>query len=222
VAGEVLLTGSAGRIGTALRRHLPDVPWRGVDLRDGVDLAEPRAAEAAVRGCEAVVHLAGNPDSRASYDELRRPNLDAATRVMEASAAAGVRRLVFASSIHVSGEGRPAGPEAPVRPCCAYGATKAFGEALARHVGEASGMSVVCLRIGWFRETIEGVSALPPQRRGEAVTGRDLARLVALALARDVGFAIVYATSGWPGGPYDRTGAQEILGYRPIDGGHQT
>jgi len=222
VAGEVLLTGSAGRIGTALRRLLPDVPWRGADLREGIDLADPATAEAAVRGCRAVVHLAANADQHAGYDALRRPNLDAAASVIGAAARAGVSRLVFASSVHVSGEGRPAGPEAPVRPCCVYGATKAFGEALARHHAEGDGMSAVCLRIGWFRETPAEVMALPPERRGEAVTARDLARMVSLALTSDVRFAIVYAVSGWPRGPYDRTGARDILGYRPLDGEHQT
>jgi nucleoside-diphosphate-sugar epimerase len=222
VAEEVLLTGSSGRIGTALRRLLPHVPWRAADLREGLDLADPGVAEAAVRGCRAVVHLAANPSQHAGYEELRRPNLDAAARVMGAAARAGVARLVFASSVHVSGEGRPAGPEAPVRPCCPYGATKAFGEALARHHADADGMATVCLRIGWFRETPEAVAALPPERRGEAVTARDLARLVDLSLTREVGFAILYAVSGWPGGPYDLTRAREILGYRPQDGEHQT
>lgn len=222
MARVVLLTGSAGRIGGALRRLLPGVPWRPADLREGVDLADPGVAEAAVRGCEAVVHLAGDPRPRASYEALRRPNLDAAANVLDAAARGGVRRLVFASSVHVSGEGRPAGPDAPVRPCCAYGATKAFGEALARHHADASGMSVLCVRIGWFQEGPDEVAALPAGRRGEAVTARDLARLVALALDRDVGFGIVYAASGWPGGPYDLTGARDLLGYRPLDGGHQT
>ena len=170
-----------------------------------------------------MVHLAGDPRPRASYEALRRPNLDAAANVLGAAARGAVRRLIFASSVHVSGEGRPVGPDAPVRPCCVYGATKAFGEALARHHADASGMSVLCVRIGWFQEGPDEVAALPPERRGEAVTARDLARLVALALDRDVGFGIVYAASGWPGGPYDLTGAARACSeYRPLDGGHQT
>ena len=78
------------------------------------------------------------------------------------------------------------------------------------------------MRIGWFQETPDDVAALPPERRGEAVTPGDLARLVALGLEREVGFGIVYAVSGWPGGPYDLSGARDLLGYRPRDGVHQT
>jgi NAD+ dependent glucose-6-phosphate dehydrogenase len=172
-----------------------------------------------VGGCRAVVHLAGNPDQRATYEELRGPNLDAAANILEAALGAGVRRLVFASSIHVSGVGRPAGPDCPVRPCCLYGASKAFGEALTRRVAD-EGVSAICLRIGGFVPDAAAVSELlPPAERNGAITARDLAQLVRLALDAELDFGIFYAISAWRDAVVDLTAATEVLGYRPLDGG---
>jgi hypothetical protein len=65
----------------------------------------------------------------------------------------GVRRVVFASSVHAKsvyeGLGRwPIDPAWPPAPCCAYGATKAFDEALAGVYAYRSAMSLIGLRLG--------------------------------------------------------------------------
>ena len=216
--GPVLMTGSSGRVGTLLLPHMDGVDIRTADLRDGVDLSRQRGARRAVRGCSAIVHLAGNPHPDATHKELRRPNVDAVARVFEAAVSEGVGKVVFASSAHVTGLDEPASPDTPVRPCCAYGASKAYGEALGRLYAERAGISVICLRVGWVLEE-ERIRALAPERRLGTVTPRDLAQIVRLALASDIGFGIYYATSGWPGSPYDIGSARAELGYRPVDGG---
>lgn len=218
----MLVTGSAGRIGTALTAELSDLPLRGADLREGVDLTDPEAARRAVAGCDAVVHLAANPDERASWEALRGPNVDAAVHVLAACAEEGVRRVVFASSVHATGDGRPAGPETPPRPGNLYGVTKAFGETLARHHVEAGHFTAVCLRIGWFRATVAEAAALPEPLRSRSVTGRDLAALVRAALVADVDFEIAYGVSAWEGSPYDIAGTRRRLGDRPRDGAAAT
>jgi NAD dependent epimerase/dehydratase family len=65
----------------------------------------------------------------------------------------GVRRVVFASSIHVTGfypAGRPTSPTDPVRPDTWYGVSKVYGEAVGRLYADKHGLSVVCLRLGGF------------------------------------------------------------------------
>ena len=67
----------------------------------------------------------------------------------------GVKRVVFASTNHVTGlyeeEGMYTTPEMPVRPDSLYGASKAFGESLGRYYVDRYGLEVVCLRIGSFQ-----------------------------------------------------------------------
>jgi uronate dehydrogenase len=72
-AGPVLVTGGAGRIGTALRVGLPEHGW-AVRIADVVPVSEPRPGEEhrvadatdlpamleAATGAAAVVHLAGH------------------------------------------------------------------------------------------------------------------------------------------------------------------
>src|SRR5438105_1703076 len=100
-AGAVLLTGSAGRIGTALRRELGDrFAFRCVDVKPtpGVpealmaDLADPEAARRAVAGCWGIVHLAAEPDDGPYYEEIRPRNLDATYNLFEAARKAGVKK----------------------------------------------------------------------------------------------------------------------------------
>ncbi|RKN41328.1 UDP-glucose 4-epimerase GalE [Streptomyces hoynatensis] len=99
-----------------------------------------------------VVHLAARKQVAESVAEpLRyyRENVHGLTVLLEAVAAAGVRRFVFSSSAAVYGQAPASGlvteqtPCAPVNP---YGETKLAGEWLVRAAGRAHGIATVCLR----------------------------------------------------------------------------
>ena len=122
---RVLVTGAAGFIGrvvTACLRAEGDevVAYdRAVESADGItDLARVRSA---ADGCEAVVHLAakvGLGVGIADIDDYARQNDLGTAVVLRAGAEAGIRRLVFASSMVVYGEGayhcRQHGPVRPL------------------------------------------------------------------------------------------------------------
>ena len=96
-----------------------------------------------------------------------RSNIVGAYHVFEAARIAGVTRVIFASSgatvsgwerepplsalvagrYDEAGTIRPLTHETPLRPSGLYGASKVWGEALARHYADAHGLSVICLRI---------------------------------------------------------------------------
>jgi uronate dehydrogenase len=198
--GLVLLTGSQGLIGTALRERLPGFGWqlRGFDRVAGADvvgeLADPAALDAAMAGVEAVVHLAGQP-TEAPWPTIRESNIEGCFQLFEAARRAGLRRVVFASSNHAVGfTPRGSGeltPDTPPRPDTLYGVSKVFGEALGRYYRDRYGFQVACLRIGTFGDR-------PPDRRGLAtwLSPDDCAQLVDRCLrSPELGYALIWGVS---------------------------
>jgi len=126
-----------------------------------------------------------------------------------------VRRVVFASSNHVTGFYRqdeviPAG--APPRPDGLYGLSKAFGEDLAQLYFDRHGIETVSLRIG-------SSFPAPRDRRMLAtfLSYDDLERLVLAALnAPAVGHTVICGVSANPHPWWDNTPAR-YLGYVPRD-----
>ncbi|MGK4578968.1 NAD-dependent epimerase/dehydratase family protein [Kitasatospora sp. HPMI-4] len=223
----VLLTGAAGLVGTFLRARLPEqghrlrlfdrVPIPGepdavtADVRDAAALAD------AMRGVDAVVHLAGIA-TEAPFPDILGSNIEGTYHVYEAARRTGVRRIVFASSNHAVGftgrppAGEPVGVDTPQRPDTYYGLSKCFGENLASLYADRHGIDTVSLRIGsCFPEptTVRMLSTwLSPD---------DCARLVHAALTAPVsGHQVVYGISANSRAWWDLEPARR-LGYRPQD-----
>jgi nucleoside-diphosphate-sugar epimerase len=225
----LLITGGAGNIATSMRRLL------GSDYRlrllDRLAVEQPTANEEVVQadvtdleaiapafeGVDAVLHLAGEPRVPATWDELIGPNFQGTYAVFEAARRAGVRKVVFASSNHALGfynldRQYPIRVEQPVRPDSYYGVSKAFGEVLARYYADAFGMSMMCIRIGWFLERPHVGYAL-----GLFVSPRDLAQLFRLAIESPLPFGIYNGESNNARGDWDISAARRDLGYAPLD-----
>lgn len=178
------------------------------------DLTDPEVAERATRGVRAVLHLAGNGDPAARWQDLVKPNLVSWSTVLDAAAANAVPNLVFASSVHAGGG--DFGPDAPVdpgqaaSPCCAYGASKVYGEAMGDAAHRASGATVIALRLG-------AVIERPRTTYGHHywVHPDDLAALTQSALTSDSGFGVHHAVSAVGAGHWSIDSARTALGYRP-------
>ncbi len=226
---RVLITGAAGRIGSSLAEQLKDRYDLRVHYHHTVPAQPPVADQViadisvydqiapALEGMDAVVHMAGEPSTRASWADVRSRNIDGTYNVFEAARRAGVRKVVFASTNHVMGmydrdQQWPVYSHQPVRPDSLYGVSKAFGEALGRHYYDQHGLSVICLRIGWF---------LPrPQdeiSRWMWLSPRDCAQVTWRAIESELGFGVFYAISANGGRHGDITETIEKLGYRPQD-----
>jgi nucleoside-diphosphate-sugar epimerase len=225
---RVLVTGALGRVAAQLLPALRD-DW---DLRlldhvggDGHDVGGPllvgdltdrRFLAKALDGVDAVVHLAGNPDPAAPWHELRDPNIEGFAALLDVSRDRDVGRVVFASSVHAMGayEGRrrwPIDPAWPPAPCCSYGATKAFDEALARAYDYRTGMSLIGLRLG-----LCAPEATPAQAAAGWLRPADLQRIVTGALETNVKFGVYHAVS-WAGRRRWDIGATVAdLGYDPV------
>lgn len=95
-----------------------------------VDLSDPASVDAALRGVNAVVHLAGGGKVRSTSD-FYAANTDSARAVVEASIRAGVDRFLLVSSLAAHGpseDGTPAVEHDPPRPVSHYGRSKLAAE----------------------------------------------------------------------------------------------
>ena len=160
---RVLVTGGSGFLGrfvvAALREHCAvsvldikppgdQTPYLEADILD-LD-----AVRKALTGQQAVVHLAGVDDGNALHDkEYFETNVQGAWNVFHAAEAAGVQKLVVASSTAALGIGYEAMPDYlpideahPLRTTGAYGLSKQVIETVARHFVRRGKLRILCLR----------------------------------------------------------------------------
>jgi UDP-glucose 4-epimerase len=164
--GGVLITGGAGFVGSNLARELVQAGTEVAVLDDltagrrdylmGLDvrtirgsITDANAVRRAVRGAEAVVHLAARSGVGPSVE---RPDLDFAVNVegtfnvLDAVRRAGVSRVIFASSGAVLAGARPPLDETALpSPLAPYGASKLYGEGITAASG-VYGMVGISLR----------------------------------------------------------------------------
>ena len=227
----ILMTGAAGGLGVALRNRLKancDVlrlsdreSTRAVlgSAQSGeevvlADLAQAHEVEAAVQGCQAVVHF-GGISTEGPFEPILQANILGMYNLYEAARKHGVRRIVFASSNHVTGYYRQSEtitPEHPPRPDSLYGVSKAFGEDLSRMYFDRYGIETACVRIGSsFPE--------PKDRRMLAswLSYDDLHRLIVACLSTPVlGHTIMFGMSDNAVRWYDNSSVRHV-GFVPQD-----
>lgn len=228
----VLLTGAAGGLGTLMRGLLPaygyelrlfDVtPIEGEPDAVTADLCDKEALRTAVRGVDAVVHLAGI-SLEAPFDKILRANVEGTYNLYEAAREEGVGRIVFASSNHAIGftprpaDGSGAVPiDTPRRPDTLYGLSKCFGEDLAQLYWDLHGVETVSVRIGACYMEPSSVRMLSVW-----LSPGDGARLFHAALtAQSVGHTVVYGSSANTRLWWDLSTARAI-GFDPQDDSEQ-
>jgi uronate dehydrogenase len=226
----VLVTGAAGRIGTALRGGLPERGWAVrcldvvpiVDTRPGeehvvADAADLAAMVDAAEGASAVVHLAGH-SGESTWPVISRSHIESTYCTLEAARRAGIDRVVLASSNHATGftprpeSGLLREADAPPRPDTYYGAAKVAMEALGSLYADRYGMDVVCLRIGTAAPEPTALRHLSTW-----LSPADSVALIDAALtAPSPGFAVVWGVSANTRTWWDLTAAR-ALGYEPQD-----
>ncbi|MBV2355146.1 NAD(P)-dependent oxidoreductase [Streptomyces sp. J2-1] len=223
----VLLTGAAGGLGTLMRSLLPEYghtlrlfdarPVEGAPDAVVADLSDTEALRRAMRGVDAVLHLAGI-SVESSFDKILKSNIEGTYHVYETARQEGVRRIVFASSNHAVGytpvphDGAPVPVDTPRRPDTFYGLSKSFGEDLAQFYWDKHGVETVSVRIGSCFPEPTSVRMLSIW-----LSPADGARLFHAALgAEGVGHTVVYGSSANSRLWWDLSSAR-ALGYAPHD-----
>ena len=191
---RVLVTGGSGFIGSHVvdklraRGHEPVIydlrpsPWHRdpahpVDTRLG-SITDREALERALHSCDAVAHLAAVADVNdvhASPEDAERVNARGTVAVLEAARRAGVKRIVYASTIWVYSDCEPDEVDEDTLlppPSHLYTSTKLAGELYCKAYQELYGIDYTILRFGIPYGPRAREAAVVPAFVNKALRGR--------------------------------------------------
>jgi NAD+ dependent glucose-6-phosphate dehydrogenase len=246
---KILITGGSGVIGKILINALNKkyeitsvdlVPSKLEGAKSVVgNVTKLESLEGLLSGYDTVVHLAADVRSDADWESVYTKNILGTYNVYEAAKKSGVKKIVFASSNHVTGlyekdwpissivkgDYKEIDPEtipmvshlSPPRTDGFYGASKLFGESLGQYYSDEYGISVVCLRIGTVRSY---PWPMPNEIRFYAtwLSHRDLIQLFEKSIEiQGLKFDVFYGVSNNTWRFWDLTHSREVLGYEPQD-----
>ena len=224
---RILITGANGRLGSELRKgltacaktirlggrrpfdHLAENEEQAV-----FELSDMDATIAATAGCDAIVHYGGAP-LESPWQTILDSNIRGSYHIYEGARKHGVKRVIYASSVHAVGYHEISahiGVDAPVRPDSLYGVSKNFVESLSQLYWDKFGIESACLRI--FSSFPE-----PTDRRmlWSYLSFNDCVRLTAAALtAPRIGHTLSFGISDDKVKVVDNSGANH-LGFIPQD-----
>lgn len=160
---KVLVTGGAGLLGRFVVEELePRCKVSVLDIQSPLhslpyheaDILDLEAVHAAVKGQDAVVHLAAIDDGRDFPDQVFfQTNVQGTWNVLYAAEQAGVRKVAVAASTAALGLGADRMPDYlpvdeahPLRPKATYSLTKQVIESVCRSFVERGSLEIVCLR----------------------------------------------------------------------------
>lgn len=169
----ILVTGSAGRVGSRVARELLSSGHRvtGFDLRaSGINhpafrevlggFDDRAAAREAVQGTDVILHLGAFMSwLPADRNKLFSANVEGTRVLLEEAAAVKPKRLVFASSGEVYPENvpdyQPIDEDHPLKPRSPYGLSKLLGEEIVRFFERTSGTPATILRFSHTQDASE-------------------------------------------------------------------
>ncbi|MHB8657784.1 MAG: NAD-dependent epimerase/dehydratase family protein [Solirubrobacteraceae bacterium] len=191
---RVLVTGGSGFIGSHVvdklraRGHEPVIydlrpsPWHQPGSVDTVlgSITDREALERALHSCDAVAHLAAVADVNdvhAEPEDAERVNARGTVAVLEACRRAGVKRVVYASTIWVYSDCEPEAVDEDTLlppPSHLYTSTKLAGELYCKSYQELYGIDYTILRFGIPYGPRAREAAVIPAFVGKAFRGEPL------------------------------------------------
>lgn len=192
---RVLVTGGAGFIGShvldVLEAHghtpvsfdLAGAPRHAAGRFESFagDIADPDAVGSALRGCDAVVHLAAVADVNdvvADPERASRVNVVGTQVILEAARRQGLARVVYGSTVWVYGDSPVDGTvdetAALALPRHLYTATKIAGEMYTLSYGQLYGVEHTILRFGIPYGPRARTAAVVPSFIGRAERGEPI------------------------------------------------
>lgn len=248
---NVGITGAAGHIGVALAESLPsryaltlfyqrravkpELAGRFKTIR--VNFSQAAELEGKFEGLEALIHLAADSQTDATWESVLENNIIATHNVFEEARRAGVGKIIFASTNHTQHDYVGKTPltldrfyartmgfvrlDDPPAPDSYYGVSKLFGENLGWYYSRRHGIQFISLRIGsTFPEDDPSIwkgTEREDHARAMFLSQRDCVAAFTRALEVNTDFLLAYAISNNDRRCFDLTETRERLGFYPQD-----
>ncbi len=234
---KILFLGSSGKVGQSLLEEYFKDYRKDYEIILGfhneksehdlesrkVNLSDLEALKETMKGIDIVINFAANSSPEAEFSEILEPNIIGTYNVFEAARQMGIRRVIFASSVH-SIRGYPIGYEVKhndiTKPLNFYGASKVFGEALCHVFSHKYGMSCLAIRIGAFvPDHKKEIVCHTRDYYDYIISQRDLMHLIdkCITAPEEVKFGILSGISNNKRKYMDLEFTKELVGYKPKD-----
>lgn len=248
---NVGITGAAGHIGITLTEGLPShhkltLFYNRREIRSDLagkfktvkaDFSKAEQVQGVFEGLDAVIHLAADPLTEASWESVLHNNIIATYNVFEEARRAGVVKIVFASTNHTQHDYIGKTPMTlnrffvptmgfvklsdPPAPDSYYGISKLLGENMGWYYSRRHGIQFIALRIGsTFPQDDPSIwkgTDREDHARAIFLSKRDCVEAFARALEVNTDFLLVYAISNNDRRFFDLTETKEKLGFYPKD-----
>ena len=248
---NVGITGASGHIGITLSEGLPDryqftlfynrreikTDLAGKHKTVKADFSKAAQVQGIFEGLDAVIHLAADPLTEASWESIFHNNIIATYNVFEEARRAGVVKIVFASTNHTQHDYIGKTPltldrffaptmgfvklSDPPAPDSYYGISKLFGENMGWYYSRRCGIQFISLRIGSTFPQDDPSIWKDTEREGHAratfLSKRDCVEAFTRALEVNTDFLLAYAISNNDRRFFDLTETKEKLGFYPKD-----
>ena len=243
---NILITGSSGLIGQILLQNLPlEHTITGLDITESSDdrtsvanLQNLNEIKHHYSNVDTVIDLAGISNLEADWNQIYSNNIPVTYNSFEAAKQSNVKRIIYASSNHVTGLYEYETPYSDIisgnyhkvdhsklnhinsgfkiKPDSPYGIGKSFGESVAKYYSEKFGISVICLRIGTVNKYNRPMDT---RQFATLLTHRDLVQLVSKSINAkpNIKYEIFYGVSNNKWRIWDLTESAAKISYEPRD-----
>ncbi|MDP2665947.1 MAG: NAD-dependent epimerase/dehydratase family protein [Candidatus Diapherotrites archaeon] len=142
---KIFLTGSTGMVGKEVMEKIGNKHMIVECAREkGIDILDYAAVEKAMRGCQIVIHTAGEVDESKPEKEVFAINVEGTQKVLRASQANGVKQFIHISSVAVYGETHEEVNEhSALHPKTAYERSKKAGEDAVREYANRMAITII-------------------------------------------------------------------------------
>ena len=239
---KIGITGAEGTIGSVLRKGLSkkykiiSFTLQTQDFESvQIDLSNNNEIKGKFEGLDALIHLAADPRPEASWESVKKNNIEATFNVYNEVKNAGVKKIIFASTNHTQhGDTLLTTPETldlkknkilslenNTNPDSLYAVSKLFGEDLGKYFSEQHKIKFIGLRIGWIVKgddpTIMCGTPSEDYLRSMYLSHRDCIQAFERALESSRDFLIAYAISNNSTKVFDLKETSRTLNFYPED-----
>ena len=239
---KIGITGAEGTIGSVLRKGLSkkykiiSFTLQTQDFESvQIDLSNNNEIKGKFEGLDALIHLAADPRPEATWETIKKNNIEATFNVYNEVKNAGIKKIIFASTNHTQhGDTLLSTPETldlkknkilslenNTNPDSLYAVSKLFGEDLGKYFSEQHKIKFIGLRIGWIVKgddpTIMCGTPSEDYLRSMYLSHRDCIQVFERALESSRNYLIAYAISNNSRKVFDLKETSRTLDFYPAD-----